>query len=174
MHRQHGITLAELLTALAIAAVVSSLAWPAFSALHARTGAATVRHRLTATLMTARSTAVMRREAVSVCPSDNGRRCSGRTDWSAGWIVFEDPGNDAQPLSDDRILKRGDALPTSTSVESSAGRTLVRFQRDGRAYGSNLTLRICHRTTRQHLASVILSNAGRARMQEAVAGARCT
>jgi type IV fimbrial biogenesis protein FimT len=173
MDQRRGFTLVELLTSLAFAGIVLGLAWPAFADLLERTSAATARHRLSATLMTARSTAIMRREAVSVCPSADGRRCSGHGDWSGGWIVYQDPGHDAQPASAEQVLRRGDPMPVDATIESSAGRTLVRFQRDGRASGTNLTLRICSRRTRQHIASVILSNSGRARTEAGRAGTPC-
>lgn len=173
MNQRRGFTLVELIISLAVAGIVLGLAWPAFATLLERTSAATARHRLSATLMTARSTAILRREAVSACPSVDGRRCSGHGDWSEGWIVYRDPGQEAQPASADQVLRRGDPMPPDTTIESSAGRTLVRFQWDGRAYGTNLTLRICSRRTRQHIASVILSNSGRARTEAGRAGAPC-
>jgi type IV fimbrial biogenesis protein FimT len=165
MRNQHGLTLVELAVTVAIAAVGLALALPAFHGVQQRTRAATARHSVTSALMTARSSAIMRRQPVTACPSADGIRCSGGRDWSQGWIVYHDPHRHPQPPSSTHVLRRFDALSPSLSMTSTVGRTLVRYQPDGRASGTNLSLRLCSSRDRQLLATVIVNNAGRARSE---------
>lgn len=173
MHPQRGLTLVELTATLAIAALGLTLALPVFNGLQGRTRAATARHTLTAALMTARTSAITRREPVTACPSADGARCSGTRDWSDGWILYHDPGREPQPRSSAHVLRRFDALAPTLSATSSVGRTLVRFQPDGRASGTNVSLRLCSRHNGELLTSVILSNAGRARTETPPTGTPC-
>lgn len=173
MRNQHGLTLVELVMTVTIAAVGLALALPAFDSVQQRTRAATARHSITTALMTARSSAVMRRQPVTACPSADGVRCSGDRDWSQGWIVYHDPNRQPQPPSSAHVLRRFDSLSPSLSMTSSAGRTLVRYQRDGRASGTNVSLRLCSSRDRQLLATVVVNNAGRARSETSRPGTPC-
>ncbi len=53
----------------------------------------------------ARNQAIQRQRPVTVCASDNGRDCSGSSQWKAGWIVFTDSDrNPGQFNPDDELL----------------------------------------------------------------------
>lgn len=86
--RSGGLTLIELLTALAVAGVVLLLAAPSFSALLANTRLEGAAQTLVTHMAFARAEAVSRGIRVSMCSSSDGRTCSGRLDWRSGWIVF--------------------------------------------------------------------------------------
>lgn len=173
MRHIRGMTLMELLVALGVAAIILGIALPAFSGLRERTQLAGVRHQLTASLMAARGRAVTRRMPVSLCPSVDGLRCQVGTDWSAGWIIFEDAARTGQPADAMHVLRRFDALPGNLALASSVGRRLVRFQSDGRASGTNISLRLCSRSHRRLLAAIVVNNSGRARSESAAEGQPC-
>lgn len=160
-----GFTLVELMAALAVAAVLLSVAVPAFTELQRRARAAGTYSDLTLSLAAARLLAVRLRHPVSLCPSPDGLRCADSTDWSRGWIVFSDPERDDQPADASAILRHGGSVAAPLVVRSTNGRKLVRFQPTGWAFGSNLSLRLCSRATGQLLGKVILNNAGRPRTE---------
>ena len=167
-----GLTLVELVVAMAVLAVTVTVAVPAFQGLLERTRATTAYHQLTASLMLARAAAISRREPVVVCPSLDGLQCRGDPVWDDGWIVFPDPGGAGQPVDAQAILRRGESLGGGLRVRGTRGRPLVRYFADGRAPGSNLTLRVCTRQD-ELLGRVVVNNVGRARTDRTTAAAPC-
>jgi type IV fimbrial biogenesis protein FimT len=87
---QSGFTLIELMTALTVLAVLLAMAVPGFREF-TRSNRVTAAHNDLLTAFTlARSEALKRATAVSVCASSNGTSCTGATNWATGWIVFTD------------------------------------------------------------------------------------
>lgn len=166
-----GLTLLELMVALAIVAIAAGLGLPAFGATMERTRAMTIYNGVTTALVFARNAAVTQRRPAAVCPSADGLRC--RTDgvWDDGWIVFMDPEHHGQPKDAASVLQRGERLHGQMRLRATAGRPVVRFQRSGSAYGSNVTLRLCKDA--RLLGTIVLNNAGRARTTRGPATARC-
>lgn len=78
----------ELMVTLIIIAIVVSIAVPNFRDFIQHTRATTESNRIVGALNLARSEAVKRGTAVSVCPSSDQATCSGNSDWEKGWIVF--------------------------------------------------------------------------------------
>ncbi|MGO1540478.1 MAG: GspH/FimT family pseudopilin [Luteimonas sp.] len=155
-----GLTLIELLTTLAIAAVTLTLGLPVFSDTLERTRVSTTLHRVSADLAMARSTAIMRRAQVVVCPRTANFRCRSDSDWGQGWIVFTDDDGNRQPDDDAHILRVGDP-PAHRSLAIDSTRRFLRYQRDGRSAHSNQTVRVC---SGNHLAgTVVVNNLGRVR-----------
>ena len=160
-----GFTLIELAVCLALLAVLAAIAAPSLSALLERHHAIAAEHALLHHLQLARMTAVTRRKPAVLCPSLDGRHCSGRNDWSIGWLLFVDKHGKRTP-KDATDIVRGDTHPTSSKLRliSSRGRSSIRYLPDGRSTGSNLTISICSREGAM-LTQVIVNNAGRARSQ---------
>lgn len=171
-HRIAGLTLIELMVALAVLTVTVTIAVPSFQGVLARTRAATAYHQLTASLMLARMAAISRHQPVVMCPSADGLQCRSDLVWEDGWIVFPDPGHKGQPDGIDALLRRVDRLGGQLRVRSSRGRPQIRYRPDGRAPGSNLSLRVCQ-GDQQLLAKVVVNNVGRARTEQAAPGDRC-
>lgn len=80
---QLAFSLYELLVALALVSIGTSMAVPALSALQQKSEREALRNHLHASLHYARLQAVLRRTSVELCGSLNGATC-GR-DWSQGW-----------------------------------------------------------------------------------------
>src|SRR5690606_41494428 len=95
--RVMGLTLVELVVAMAVLALTVTIAIPAFQGVVERTRATSVYHQLTASLMLARGAAISRRGPVVACPSEDGLRCRGAAVWDPGWIGVADPGGTGQP-----------------------------------------------------------------------------
>lgn len=85
-----GFSILELLTAIAVMAVLLGLGVPTFLDTINSNRTTTQANELVSALNFARSEAVKRSDLVSVCASTNGTSCSGANDWSTGWIVFTD------------------------------------------------------------------------------------
>ncbi len=160
-----GFTLIEAMTVLAITAITLTLAFPALGeALH-RNRVATTLHQLTADMAMARSTALMRRAQVVVCPrEDNATRCAQDSDWSRGWLVFLDPDGNRQPDLDSDLLRATEAPARGRSqLFLPSTRGFLRYQVDGRSAHSNLTVNLCAR--RLLAAKVVVNNHGRVRSE---------
>ena len=157
-----GFSLVELLSVIAITAILAGLALPAFRDTLHRQRAASTMHLLASQLAQARNTAITRRMPVTVCPSLGDGRCRAEPDWSAGWLAYHDPSRSNQPRSPADIL-REEVRPADSPVKvlGTAGRLRVRYQPSGRSGGNNLTLRICTGATLH--GEVIVNTVGRAR-----------
>ncbi|PBS12262.1 pilus assembly protein [Lysobacteraceae bacterium NML93-0792] len=162
MHHRNGFTLIELVTTLAIVAVLLAIGLPGFGEALARLRVQTAMHRVSTDLAMARSSAIMRRSPVVACPGTGMDGCSGGADWSGGWIVFADPDGNRRPDTVAELLRVSDA-PSGAGgrLRLGATRHFVRYQRDGRSAGTNLTVRVC---SGEALAGeVIVNNLGRVR-----------
>ena len=166
-HHPRGFTLAETAVILAIAGVLALLALPSMTQQH--TQARSASHLLGASLAGARSAAVSRRRAVSVCPVDAAGRCRSDGVWDEGWIVFADPDALGQPRGQADILRHGQA-PRGLRMRSAPSRSRVRFLPQGRAAGSNVTVTVCSGHPRVDGASIIVSNVGRIRTERLAPG----
>ena len=162
MHGNTGFTLIEILTTLAVVAVLLAVGLPSFSDVLARHQVRTAMHLISTDLAMARNSAIMRRAPVVACPRTETLRCRGDADWSHGWIVFADPDDNRQPDTDSDLLRVSDAPSgAGRGLRLGATRNFVRYQRDGRSAGTNLTVRVCNRGTLD--GQVIVNNLGRVR-----------
>jgi type IV fimbrial biogenesis protein FimT len=157
-HVRQGLSLIELLVALAISAILATLGWPLLTRQRAATAVSVATNRTLAALHTARQLALATGHSVTVCPSPDGRRCT----FGAGhWMLFENRpgGRDSTRESSEPILQRWQ-LPAG--VVSSGTRGYAAYQPAARS-ATTLTFRFCHRSAPQAGRSVIISQTGRPR-----------
>ncbi|HSI49259.1 MAG TPA: GspH/FimT family pseudopilin [Ideonella sp.] len=113
-----GFTLVELLVTIAVAAILTMIAAPAMQTMLATRAVAGNADDLAAALRQARSEALKRGMPVSVCasadPNAGAAACADGV-WTAGWLVFTDPGADGSLDSGDSLVR---AFTGSRSVES--------------------------------------------------------
>ncbi|MBS1144612.1 MAG: prepilin-type N-terminal cleavage/methylation protein [Proteobacteria bacterium] len=88
--KQSGVTLVELVIAIAIFAILLAMAVPSFESLIASTRVSTTTNDLLAALAQARSEAIRRGQRVTICASANGAQCANAGSWNQGWIIFTD------------------------------------------------------------------------------------
>jgi type IV fimbrial biogenesis protein FimT len=171
--KEAGFTLIEAMTVLAITALTLTLGFPALSGALERTRVATTLHHLTADMAMARSTALMRREQVVVCPRvAGGSRCAPGSDWSHGWLVFVDADGNRQPDQDTDLLRATDAPARDRSLlYLPSTRAFLRYQVDGRSAHSNLSVNVCSRGLLA--AKVVVNNHGRVRSERPRRETRC-
>jgi len=172
MHRTRGVTLIELVTTLAIVVILSTFGLTAFADALARQRVQTALHLISADLAMARNTAIMRRNQVVACPGDTLHGCRSDADWSRGWIVFTDPDGNRQPDAQGDFIRVANAPSGApASIRLASTRNFVRYQRDGRSAGTNLTINVCHK---ERLAGqVVVNNLGRVRSAKPKREAAC-
>lgn len=114
MRTQYGFTLIETMVAIAILAIVISIAAPSFTRMLQSNRAAVLSNELLGTLQIARSEALKRRTNVVLCRSTAGSNtCVNGTDWSSGWLLMQ--GN--------TVLRTWEPISGGTLVGPSTGMT---------------------------------------------------
>ena len=159
-----GFTLIELITVVAIVAITLTIALPTFSNVIQRTRVDTTIHLLGTDMAMARNTAVMRHSHVIVCPRDAAGGCADDQDWSHGWMVFDDPDGNRQPDAERDVLRVSEP-PSGALLFLPASRPLLRYQADGRAANTNLTVYVCK--DKRYAGKVVVNNLGRVRTERA-------
>ncbi|WP_290650135.1 GspH/FimT family pseudopilin [Aquisalimonas sp.] len=147
-----GFTLVELLTAIAVAAILFGVAVPSFTQLMERQRSWTVLNDLRTGLHQAREHAAREGRHITVCRSADARVCGSGEFWNEGWIVFEDPdGARACTVQDNGRCDHGGRVLAS-SPGSRTGiyllgnhfiRDSVRYFPEGFAKASNGTFTVC-------------------------------
>lgn len=158
---QRGTSLIEQIMVLAIIGIFTGIALPPLQHLLSRNRVQAAQSDFMAALQHARGTAATTGKRTLFCPSPDGSQCSGNTRWEHGWLLGHDVDGDHQP--DGGPSYTGGAYAAGLRITSSDGRHEVRFQPDGSAGGSNLTLVFCERGASNPALSVVVSNAGRVR-----------
>jgi type IV fimbrial biogenesis protein FimT len=166
-----GFTLIELLMTLAVFAILTACAMPAFGSLVSSTGARASRSNLITALNTARILAASKTAHVVVCPSADGRYCGHTTEWQHGWLIFVDTDHDDMRDDGEDLLAVGGKQPEGVAILSTAGRTHVDYRPDGSATGSNVTFTVCDRRGAGDASALVINNAGRVRSGEPTAAA---
>ncbi len=82
---QRGFSLIELITVMAVAAVLLGIAVPSFKSFMQNSRLAMQANTLVYSLNLARSTSIKLQQPVEVCASSDGASCTGT--WANGWIV---------------------------------------------------------------------------------------
>ena len=162
-----GLSMVELLMALAIVSITLMMGLPLMMQPRVSGHAVSASNQLAASLATARSIARSSGERIIVCPYEGAMRCRNDGVWDVGWLVFVARGDERQPAQTDDILRvvqpAGGA--SSQRIRSSPSRSLVRFLPDGRAAGTNLTIRICPGDENRVMSEMVVNNFGRVRVK---------
>ena len=157
----NGITIVELIIALAIAAILSAIAVPSFTNIIQDNRLAIQVNELQASLSFARSEAIKRNNYVTTCRSSDGKNCIG--DWTDGWIVFVDDDLDSTVDTGETILLRRGTISTNNTLTFNRSRII--YTGDGTARGgSNGTFTFCDKRGRTSARGLIVSNTGRSRL----------
>jgi type IV fimbrial biogenesis protein FimT len=163
MCRTAGTTLVELLTTLAIAAVLATIAAPSFRALQLDGRRTAVVNGFLHALFLARAEAIKRAQIVTLCRSGDGQRCDYRgADWSAGWIVFVNGDRDDPPERDppEELIVSANGWPGG-SITSNRKAYSFRPATQGVVNG---TIVFCDPRGAAHARAIIISHTGRPRV----------
>ena len=153
-----GFTLVELLTVLAVAAVLTSVAIPALSRMNANNRMVAEINQLASALRLARSEALKRGNNVEICAAKNRSNgtlaCSNRANWNEGWLVF--------PAATPNVrLAVFHGLPGKDTLQSQSGFKRFSFNRYGFSTRKD-TLVLCPpNADPRHARALLLEPSGR-------------
>ena len=162
IHSKQGFTLYELLVTLALVTILVGAAVPAFGIYLAKSRQTVEINALFHAVHRARKASIMRRKVVSICPTPDGLQCGVMTDWSTGWLLFENTDADSPPQVDD-----GEPILARHPVDAAVGIVANRRGFTLRATvkrATNGTLVVCDRTGRAAPRALVISYTGRPRM----------
>jgi type IV fimbrial biogenesis protein FimT len=160
--RASGFTLFELMLTLAVAASVLVVGLASMGGTIARHRQAVELNTLAHAIHLARKESIMRKRVVSLCPSSDGRRCQAATDWSAGWLLFDNRDRDEPPQVDagEGVIERHTVDPAMRITANRRGFTLrATFLR-----ATNGTLVVCGAAGRVPAKALVVSYTGRPRV----------
>lgn len=130
-----GFTLIELILALTIGAVLTTMAVPSFIDMIRNNRITSQTNDFISTLNYARSEAIKRGTGIIVCSSNDQATCTGST-WQSGWIV--------QQASDGELLRVHDALDGTSTLSNVEGNNSIQYTTRGLLNGNAATtFRLC-------------------------------
>lgn len=100
-----GYSALELTFALAVGAVVFSLAVPAMAKFVERSAVVAAHNDLRGAIAYARNQAIQLSVPVALCASADQQRCGSAADWNQGWIAFTDRGEAGVADGADEVLR---------------------------------------------------------------------
>ena len=158
---QRGFTLYELLVTMMVAAILLSLGAPSFSNLLTKSQQTAEINALFHAFHRARKESIRRRQVVSLCPSMDGENCHPGTDWSSGWVMFNNVDQDSPPRvdPDEFVILRHQPDPAFRITANRRAFTLRATYRRA----TNGTFVICHASGRVPAKGLVVSYTGRPR-----------
>lgn len=157
-----GYSLYELLLTLLLVSLTFALGLPSFGRIAADQRLRAQVDPLFHAIHLARKESIVRRRAVTLCPSEDAARCLDSGDWSQGWILFvnEDRDHPAQRDDDEVLLGRHRGDPR---VQVLANRRAFTLRGTG-LRATNGTLVFCDRAGRGDSRALVVSYTGRPRV----------
>ncbi len=171
MQHKMGFTLGEVAVTLAILTIIVTVGVPAITNLIDDNRMTASVNQMVSDLNQARTEAVTRNGRVVVCPTEDKQTCLGEGRWDSGWMIFVPRDGIEQPASPEDILRT--TRQTRPLTMRSGQRLRVRYLRNGMALGTNQSLVICDDRGLEHARAVIVSNQGRARVDDVPSGRTC-
>jgi type IV fimbrial biogenesis protein FimT len=132
MKRQTGFTITELMTVLAIVAVLLSVGVPSYRYITTSYRMSSEVNGLLGDLMYARAEAIKEGQGVTVCVSTNGTGCTGTANWQGGWVIFSNPTGAANPpLGTILRVQAPFTGATPDTFVASSGVSAITYNREG-------------------------------------------
>ncbi|HEY0720663.1 MAG TPA: GspH/FimT family pseudopilin [Gammaproteobacteria bacterium] len=159
----HGFTLIELLVTVAVAAILTVYALPAFRDFTNRQQQVAYINSLVSALYLARSEAITRNSDVMVCKAVNGQTCTTQGEWEQGWLVFEDRNGDRTLDSEEAVLARQARLNSITVYYRAFGSTNYLVYNARGITNTNGTYTFCDAGGSTTARALIIAKTGRPR-----------
>lgn len=132
--RSTGVTLVELMIAIAIGAILVGIAVPSFQNVVMQSRISAHVNDMVSAINLARSEAVKRGGGATVCRSSDQATCATATaGWESGWIVFSDVNMNGAVDTGDTLINAFSALSSGSTAVANAGMTnAIVFVANGR------------------------------------------
>jgi type IV fimbrial biogenesis protein FimT len=170
VNRQTGITLIELMLALAVLAIISIATIPGLSTLIYNIRMSSSVNELIHSLHSARQNARVTGIATAVCSSSDGKQCQTDNQWEKGWLIFSNSDADEPPQVDPDELILGVRGPVRNMHISANRRAFI--MRPFGLRSTNGTLIWCDKRGSDHARAVVVSFTGKPRINSAAADDR--
>jgi len=179
-----GFTLIELISTVAIAAILLTLGVPSFKDTILSNRMAGHSNRFLSALNITRSEAIKRGQSVTLCkanvdaspPSCNTGTCdtaSGDNCWGKGWLVFVDANSNGLTDQGETIIRSFEGLPETLTLHTNSANVAywIAFDSTGAGKGNNglvvaSTFNLCQGNDEANGRSIILNALGRAKIQK--------
>ncbi len=157
-----GYSLYELIITIGLVALIMSLGLPSFGSILANHRLKVEVDALFHAVHLARKESVVRRRAVTLCPSRDGQNCEPDFDWSEGWIMFVNLDRDSPAAHDSNepLLQRFSGILHNNVT---ANRRSFSF-RTTALRATNGTFIFCDKARRGVARALIVSYTGRPRV----------
>jgi len=163
-HKQTGMTLIEMVIALAVIGILTGYAIPNYQELKHNKMMTSEINRLISSLYFARNQSIILGHHVVLCPSQSLDSCDASSQWHKGWLVFRDDNRNRTLDNDEIILTTEQAMQDSLQAVASVYRQKIRYDRLGASPGTNLSIRFCDFRGADHGKKIIVNNVGRPRV----------
>ncbi len=169
MLRQKGYSLIELMTTIAVASILITVALPGMQSFRLNSNMTGQVNELISAIHLARNTAITTNTRVTLCASSNGDNCN-TAGWDDGWIAFVDRDSD-QFVDDDETVLRVGSESDNMSIWSSQYPSFLMFRPNGRAMKNTVSensgrFTYCDRRGAGHAKAVIVDLSGRPRVAD--------
>lgn len=154
-----GFTLLELIVALAVAAVLLTLAYPAFDGLVQRVHSTSRVNNLVGLIRFARHAAISERRWVTLCPASD-EVCTASSDWHTGIMGFEDRNRDGERQPGEPILAYLSAFDVGERLRwrSFRRRNYLQFRPEGYTNWQNGSFHYCPASGDSRYGKVLIVN----------------
>ena len=135
-----GLTLIELMIAVAIGAILVTLAAPSFQQALGKNRLSSAASELTSAMQLARAEAIRNNRRVTLSRTEDGSACSAGSSTWPGWIVFVDSNSDGVRNSNEPVVKSGtfdSPVRALSSASLSSASERITFRSDGLARASD-------------------------------------
>lgn len=140
-----GFSLLELMVVLGLTLTLATLALPSWRGLMVRWALESEAQTLLDDLRYARTQAIVRGQAVSICPTVDGVVCADQADWGRGWMIFLDAEANRVSGPGKSVLRRHQPSASVQAITSNANASRVgglTYQPTGAARGAGQSLRL--------------------------------
>jgi type IV fimbrial biogenesis protein FimT len=166
---------------IAVLAILLTIAVPSFTSMIRASQLTSTSNELLGTLQLARTEALRRNRRVVVCASNDGLACSSSSNWSNGWLVFQDSNANGVVDAGETVIRSHAAVAPLSVLASANIASAVVFRADGLARVANGALlggrlAVCHpsATPVDNVRDVTIVTGARANVARRSSAGACT
>ena len=160
MGHARGLSIVELLVALAVAGTLTAAALPAMVRYVAAQDSTAAINTLIGAVQFSRAAAITSRHTVTLCPSANAHDCAKRDQWQLGAVAFADMNKNGIADPEDIVLSAFPPLPQGSQAfwRSFRNKSYLSFEPSGLTSWQNGHFRFCPRDPDPRLIREIVVN----------------